>query len=194
MAEASGTGTRIGLCRKCVKGPSLEDRTSPLIDNRRAVYQPETSVKHWRLVAVGGAVILVVALASIFGHSHNPTANEPSSTSAPAAAQSVVGRAQRVSYGDVINGRIEKPGTHDVYSFFANPGDVIHVSGDGCDLDNLVLDLVETNGRELAGPSCSPGSDAQLTDGGTYELVINAANGEAGSYHFVLQDASSLTK
>ena len=165
-----------------------------MIDNRRAVYQNETSITHWRLVAVGGAVILVVALASIFGHSHSPTANEPPSTSAPAAAQSAVGHTQQVSYGDVIKGRIEKPGTHDVYSFFANPGDVIHVSGAGCDLDNLVLDLVETNGREVAGPSCSPGSNARLTDGGTYEIVITAANGEGGSYHFVLQDASSLTK
>lgn len=143
----------------------------------------------WRFVAVGGAVILVVALASLFAPRHDPPAIQPSS----AAAQSV-GYAPHVSYGDLIKGRIETAGAHDVYSFSANPGDVIHVSGESCDLGNLVLDLVETNGREVAGPSCRPGSDTRLSDGGTYELVINAADGGAGSYHFVLQHASSSTK
>jgi hypothetical protein len=109
----------------------------------------------------------------------------------PATAQHEVAHAQHVSYGDVIKGRIVTAGAHDVYSFSANPGDVIHVSGEGCDLGNFVLDLVETDGREVAGPSCRPGTDTRLTDGGTYELVINAADGGAGSYRFVLQDGSS---
>lgn len=156
--------------------------------------QPETPVTRWRFVAVGGAVILVVALASIFGRRHNPPASQPSSTSASTTAQSALAHAPRVSYGDIVKGRIETAGAHDVYSFSANPGDVIHVSGEGCDLGNFVLDLVEADGREVAGPSCRPGSDMRLTDGGTYELVINAADGGAGSYHFVLQDASSSTK
>ena len=157
--------------------------------------QPETTVTRWRFVAVGGAVILIVALASILGRSHNPPAlQQSSSTSASATLRPSVGHAQHVTYGDVINGRIETAGAHDVYSFSASPGDVIHVSGEGCDLGNLVLDLIETNGREVTGPSCRPGSDTRLTDGGTYELVINAADGGARSYHFVLQDGSSSTK
>jgi len=119
---------------------------------------------------------------------------QPSSTSAPAAPQSAAAHAEHVSYGDVIKGRIETAGAHDVYSFSANPGDVIRVSGEGCDLGNLVLDLVEADGREVAGPSCRPGSNTRLTVGGTYELVINAADGGASSYHFVLQDASSSTR
>jgi hypothetical protein len=146
------------------------------------------------LFAVGGAVILIVALASIFGGRQNPPAIQPSPSSAPATAQRELAHAQRVSYGDVIKGRIETAGARDVYSFSANAGDVIRVSGEGCDLGNLVLGLVETDGREVAGPSCRPGTDTRLTDGGTYELVINAADGGAGSYHFVLQDGPSSTK
>jgi hypothetical protein len=155
------------------------------------VNPPETTATRLRFVAVGGAVILVVALASIFGRRHNPSAIQPSPSSVPATAQREVAHAQHVSYGDVIKGRIATAGAHDVYSFSANPGDVIHVSGEGCDLGNFVVDLVETSGREVAGPSCRPGTDARLPDGGTYELVINAADGGAGSYRFVLQDGSS---
>lgn len=138
---------------------------------------------------MGGAVILVVAVASIFGGSHNPPPIQQSSI----ADQATLAHAQHVSYGDVIKGRIET-GAHDVYSFSANPGDVIHVSGEGCDLGNLVLDLVETNGRIVAEPSCRPGSDTRLSDGGTYDLVINAAGGGTGSYQFVLQDGTGSTK
>jgi hypothetical protein len=158
------------------------------------VNQPETTETRWRFVAVGGAVILVVALASIFGSRHNPPASQPSISSVPPTAQREVAHAQHVSYGDVIKGRIETAGAHVVYSFSANPGDVIHVSGEGCDLGNFVLDLVETDGREVSGPSCRPGTDTRLPDGGTYELVINAADGGAGSYRFVLQDGASSTK
>lgn len=140
---------------------------------------------------MGGAVILVVALASIFGSRHNPPASQPSPGSVSTTAQQEIARVHHVSYGDVIKGRIETAGTHDVYSFSANPGDVIHVSGEGCDLGNFVVDLVETDGREVAGPSCRPGTDTRLPDGGTYELVINAADGGAGPYRFVLQDGSS---
>jgi hypothetical protein len=155
------------------------------------VNQPETTATRWRFVAVGGAVILVVALASIFGGRPNPPASKPSSSSVSATAQREVTHAQHVSYGDVIKGRIETAGAHDVYSFSASPGDVIHVSGEGCDLGNFVVDLVETDGREVTGPSCRPGTDTRLPDGGTYELVIKEADGGAGSYQFVLQDGSS---
>jgi hypothetical protein len=111
----------------------------------------------------------------------------------PTTAQRDLAHAHHVSYGDVIKGRIETAGAHDVYSFSANPGDVIHVSGEGCDLGNFVVDVVETDGREVTGPSCRPGTGTRLPNGGTYELVINAADGGAGSYQFVLQDGSSAS-
>jgi hypothetical protein len=152
----------------------------------------EEGVSQWKFVAVGGTVVLVVALASVFGPRSNSRVitQTPSSSTAPSSSV----RAPHVSYGDVIAGRIETAGAHDVYSFSASPGDVIRVAGDGCDLGTFVIGLIDASGHGSPGPSCRTGSEAHLAAGGTYELVINAVDGGSGGYHFVFKGASSGTK
>jgi hypothetical protein len=96
-----------------------------------------------------------------------------------------------VSYGDVIAGRIETRAVHDVFTFAGHEGDIVRISGEGCDLNGLFTGLVDPAGHDSLGPVCRAGTDARLTKTGTYELVVNYDNGGPAVYHFVLQGASS---
>jgi len=103
-------------------------------------------------------------------------------------------RQHNAAYNDVIFGRIETKGAHDVYTFTAQAGDLIRVAGDGCDLGPLVLSIVNAKGADMLGPSCRSGSDFRITESGTYQLVVNSADGGVGSYHFVLQGAPGKSR
>jgi hypothetical protein len=94
-----------------------------------------------------------------------------------------------VKYGDIISGRIETRGIHDVYTFSGQAGDVLRLSGEGCDLSNLVVGIILPNGHDVLGPSCRAGSDSVLMETGTFQLVINSADGGEGAYHFLFQGA-----
>jgi len=92
-----------------------------------------------------------------------------------------------VKNNDVVTGRIESRGIHDLYTFDGHIGDVVRVSGEGCDTGSLVLGFLLPNGSDRLGPSCRAGSDSRLPTDGPYKLVINAADGGPGEYHFVFQ-------
>src|SRR5690349_9213207 len=83
---------------------------------------------------------------------------------------------------DVVSGRIESRGIHDLYTFDGHQGDVVRVSGAGCDISSLVLGFLLPNGSDTLAPSCRAGSDARLTQDGPYKLVVNAADGGRGEY------------
>jgi hypothetical protein len=96
-----------------------------------------------------------------------------------------------VKNNDVVTGRIESRGIHDLYTFDGHIGDVVRVSGTGCDISSLVLGFLLPNGSDTLGPSCRAGSDTRLTQDGPFKLVVNAADGGPGEYHFVFQIAST---
>jgi hypothetical protein len=98
-----------------------------------------------------------------------------------------------ISYGDVVSGVIEAAGAHDVYSFQGHDGDILRVSGLGCDTNGMVLALIAPAGYDFLGPNCRSGSDARLGATGPFQLVINAGDGGSGRYHFVFQGTSSNT-
>jgi hypothetical protein len=100
-------------------------------------------------------------------------------------------RHRDISYGDILSGVIEAPGVHDVYTFQGRAGDVLRVAGEGCTQGNLTIGLVDPSGHDSLGPSCRVGTDARLTATGAFQLVVNAADGGSGAYHFVLLGASS---
>jgi hypothetical protein len=68
---------------------------------------------------------------------------------------------------------------------------VLRVAGEGCTQGNLTIGLVDPSGHDSLGPSCRVGTDARLTATGAFQLVVNAADGGSGTYHFVLLGASS---
>src|SRR5512147_1342594 len=92
---------------------------------------------------------------------------------------------------DVLSGRIESRGIHDLYTFDGHNGDVVRVSGEGCDMGTLVLGFLLPGGRDILGPGCRAGSDTRLTEDGPYKLVVNAADLGPGEYHFVFQIVST---
>ncbi len=75
-------------------------------------------------------------------------------------------------------------------TFEGHAGDVVRVSGEGCNTGSLVLGFTLPNGVDILGPSCRPGDDAVLKQNGTYKLVVNATDGGPDAYHFVFQIAS----
>jgi hypothetical protein len=111
-----------------------------------------------------------------------------------AAAAGVPGRIAHPRENDVRNDlytRVESRGIHDLYTFDGHIGHVVRVSGAGCDISSLVLGFLLPNGSDILGPSCRAGSDIRLTQDGPYQLVVNAADGGPGEYHFVFQIAST---
>jgi len=100
-------------------------------------------------------------------------------------------RRSAVKYGDVISGRIETRGAHDLYSFEGHEGDVLRFSGEGCLLDGLVVAIIAPRGWDALGPSCRGGSDFVLRETGTHQILINSTDGAEGPYHFLLQGAKS---
>jgi hypothetical protein len=103
-------------------------------------------------------------------------------------------RTQPTTYNSVLAGQIETRGAHDVYTFEGHAGDLLRFSGEGCDLGNLVVSVIDPNGHDSLGPSCLSGTDARLTATGKFQLVINGADGGQGSYHFVFQGAPTAAK
>ncbi len=97
------------------------------------------------------------------------------------------------AYGDILSGMIER-GTHDVYTFTGHAGDIVRVSGEGCELSFSVTSIIDPQGHDSLGPLCRSGADARLKQDGTYQLIINGSDGGWGPYHFVLQGASLGTK
>jgi von Willebrand factor type D domain len=95
-----------------------------------------------------------------------------------------------IKYGQAAAGRIETPGVHDVFTFDAKAGDVVRISGEGCDVP-LVVGIVDPNGHDFLGPGCRSGTDTVLRMDGKYQLVINATDSATGVYHFVFRGAPS---
>jgi hypothetical protein len=100
-------------------------------------------------------------------------------------------RRSAVKYGDVISGRIETRGAHDLYSFEGQEGDVLRFSGEGCLLDRLVVAIIAPRGWDALGPGCRAGSDFVLRETGTHQILINSTDGAEGPYHFLLQGAKN---
>src|SRR6202023_3479278 len=86
-------------------------------------------------------------------------------------------RRRAVSYGDVIAGRIETRGVHDVYPFSGHAGDILRISGEGCDIADLVIGLIDPAGAAALGPSCRSGDYARIVHTGAYQLVVNSMDG-----------------
>jgi hypothetical protein len=70
----------------------------------------------------------------------------------------------------------------------------LRFSGEGCDLANLIVSVIDPNGHDSLGPFCRVGSDVRLMTTGKFQLVINGADGGQGAYHFVFQGAPSLAR
>jgi len=105
-------------------------------------------------------------------------------------------RVRAITYGATVDGTIENAGVHDVYTFPGHSGDIIRISGDGCDLGRLVTGILVLGSVAEQGPSCSGNdftlpalsADARFNDT-TYKLVVNWANNAAAptKYHFVFR-------
>ena len=99
-------------------------------------------------------------------------------------------RRQQISYGQMVSGNIEQWAAHDVYTWTGKAGDLIVLSGKGCDLKFFTA-ILDPEGHSILGPSCRTGTYWKLPRDGTYQLVVNSgewAHAEAiGPYHFVFQ-------
>jgi hypothetical protein len=96
-------------------------------------------------------------------------------------------RRETIRYGQMVSGNIEAAGVHDVYSFQGTEGDVVLLSGPGCDLASFVTDFTDPKGNDLLAPGCRAGTLYKLPMSGTWQLVVNATDWATGPYHFVLQ-------
>jgi hypothetical protein len=96
-------------------------------------------------------------------------------------------RREAIRYGQMVSGNIEAAGVHDVYSFQGTEGDVVLLSGPGCDLASFVTDFTDPKGNDLLAPGCRAGTLYKLPMSGTWQLVVNATDWATGPYHFVLQ-------
>ena len=56
-----------------------------------------------------------------------------------------------MAYGQSITGTIDMKAAHDVYAFTAQAGDVLKISGAGCDVDGLILTIVDAQAHEIGG-------------------------------------------
>ncbi len=99
-------------------------------------------------------------------------------------------RHQAISYGDTVSGNIEQWAAHDVYSWTGKQGDLIVLSGEGCDLKVLIT-IIDPDGHDALGPSCRTGDVFKVPKDGTYQLVVNGGEWShaevTGPYHFVFQ-------
>lgn len=99
-----------------------------------------------------------------------------------------------VAYGQMVSGTVEHKAAQDVYSWHGEAGDLVLISGAGCDLGPVLTDILEPNGHELLGPSCRTGTEYRLPVSGTYQLIVNAYNAGPGAYHFVFQGGKPAIK
>jgi hypothetical protein len=76
---------------------------------------------------------------------------------------------------------------HDIYTFDAHEGDVLRISGEGCDLGPMIVSVIDPAGHDALGPNCRAGADYLVRQSGTFTLLINGGDSGSGPYHFVLQ-------
>ncbi|HKW00706.1 MAG TPA: VWD domain-containing protein [Vicinamibacterales bacterium] len=98
-------------------------------------------------------------------------------------------RVATIKYGDIVSGNIEEKAAHDVYTFDAQEGDLIRISGKGCEL-NMFTAIVSSEGWENLGPGCREGTVYRIPKAGTYKLRINSDERGPGKYQFVFQGVS----
>jgi hypothetical protein len=99
-------------------------------------------------------------------------------------------RHQQISYGQSISGNIEQWAVHDVYTWSGKAGDLIVLSGEGCELKVFTI-ILDPAGHDFLGPSCRTGTYWKVPKDGTYQLVVNGGEWAhapvTGPYHFVFQ-------
>jgi hypothetical protein len=99
-------------------------------------------------------------------------------------------RHQQISYGQSISGNIEQWAVHDVYTWSGKAGDLIVLSGEGCELKVFTI-ILDPEGHDFLGPSCRTGTYWKVPKDGTYQLVVNGGEWAhapvTGPYHFVFQ-------
>ncbi len=92
-----------------------------------------------------------------------------------------------IKYGDMVSGNIDQKAAHDLYTFSAQAGDLIQVSGKVCDLSGMFTGIVSPDGSDALGPMCREGTTYKIPKTGTYKLLINYDDGGPGKYQFVFQ-------
>jgi len=100
-------------------------------------------------------------------------------------------RVQAIKYGDIVSGNIEQRAAHDLYTFTAKAGDLVQISGKGCELNRMFTAIIDPAGHDILGPDCRDGNAKKIEKDGTYTLLVNADDGGPGKYQFVFQGASS---
>ena len=95
-------------------------------------------------------------------------------------------------YGQTLSGSIPSTAAHDVYEFDAQAGDIVHISGPGCDIGSdtheMTVGFTKADGTPYQGTlDCTDGTKNLINDAGTYRVVVNFANRGPGKYSFVLQ-------
>jgi hypothetical protein len=104
-------------------------------------------------------------------------------------------RRQAVGYGQMVSGNIEARAARDIYTWTGQAGDLVLVSGQGCDLGSMITDIIDPEGHDLLGPGCRVGTYYKLPENGTYQFVINSTDAaEPGPYHFVFQGGKLAVK
>lgn len=98
-------------------------------------------------------------------------------------------RVATIKYGDIVSGNIDEKAAHDVYEFSAQAGDLIQISGKGCEL-SMFTAIVSSEGWEILGPGCREGTAYKVPKTGTYKLRINSDEHGPGKYQFVFQGVS----
>jgi hypothetical protein len=92
-----------------------------------------------------------------------------------------------MAYGQSITGTIDMKAARDVYTFTAQAGDVLKISGAGCDVGSLILGIVDPQGHEIGGLSCRKDESFKVLQSGNYQLVVNSFDGGPAPYQFVFQ-------
>lgn len=103
-------------------------------------------------------------------------------------------RRQAISYGQMVSGNIEHRAAHDVYTWTGDAGDLVLVSGAGCDMPNQITDIIDPEGHDALGPLCRAGTVYKLPERGTYQLIVNSFDNGPGPYHFVFQGGKPAAK
>ncbi len=96
-------------------------------------------------------------------------------------------RRASMAYGQSITGTIDMKAARDVYTFTAQAGDVLKISGAGCDVDGLILSIVDPQGHEIGGLTCRNDDSFKMPQSGNYQLVVNSLDGGPAPYQFVFQ-------
>jgi hypothetical protein len=103
-------------------------------------------------------------------------------------------RRQAIAYGQAVSGNIEEVAAQDVYTFNGQAGDVVLLSGQGCELGWLGTEFLDAQGHDFLAPNCRNGTVYTLPQSGPWQLLINSENWATGSYHFVFQGGKPATR